>query len=148
MFRPTAWTSYVDIGTVDGVAPPLLMLTLRTGTGIRFSWEFRNSFDAGIDNGRCSNNLLSNSRRTIGESAMVRDALAANSGCFRMDLYLDGDASVAEFDESLLLFAVVAREDVRELTVDGVRELAAIDAAMAGIFLAVVGKSMATEICC
>lgn len=95
------------------------MLTLRTGTGIRFSWELRISFDAGIDNGRCSNSLLSNSWSTV-EVSLMRDALAPKGGCFRIDLYLDGDASVDEFDESLP-FAVVARKFVRELVVDGGR---------------------------
>lgn len=80
----------------------------------------------------------------------MRDALAPNGDCFKMDLNLDGAASVAEFDESLL-FAVVARDDVvvivvvavdRELAVDGVR-----DAVMAGFLVAVdVGKSMGIEI--
>lgn len=73
----------------------------------------------------------------------MRDAFAPNGDCFKMDLNLDGvAASVAEFDESLLL-AVIARE----LDVDGVR-----DAVMAGIFLVAVvvtvdaGKSMGIEI--
>lgn len=80
----------------------------------------------------------------------MRDAFAPNGDCFKMDLNLDGVASVAEFDESLL-FAVVARDDVvvivvvavvRELAVDGVR-----DAVMAGFLVAVdVGKSMGIEI--
>lgn len=126
------------------------MLTLRTGTGIRFSAEFRISFDAGIDIGRISNNLLSNSWSPFVESLMR--AFVPKIGCFRMDLYFDGETSVADgvvvFDVSLPLLVIAALDGVREIIVAGARNLIGADALIVGVFLigGISTANLATEI--